>query len=126
MQLSRTVNRPFVVATDIHLEFLEQQPKAQSACENLIAGIHGWGQLVSVWHRVEFAQELHMPAVEVSVQAGLVLRSVRAEGTVELWFHAALVLQMPGQAGVVIVHFATVLARVGDSLAVQVARRTLL
>lgn len=65
-----------------------------------------------------------MPAVQVGVQAGLVLRSVRTEGTVELGFHATFVLQMPRQAGVVIVYLATVLARIGDFLAVQVAHGT--
>lgn len=64
-----------------------------------------------------------MPAVQMGIQAGLVLGPVRAERTVELWFHAALVLQMPRQAGVVIVYFAAVLARIGDFLAVEVAQR---
>ena len=90
----------------------------------LIASVHRGRQLIPIWHRVEFAQQFHMPAIQVGVQAGFVLRSVRAEGTVELWFHATFVLQMSRQAGVVIVHLATVLARIGDFLAVKVAQRT--
>ena len=65
-----------------------------------------------------------MSAIQVGVQAGFVLRSVRAEGTVEFWFHATFMLQMSCQAGVVIVYLATVLARIGDFLAVKVAQRT--
>ena len=58
------------------------------------------------------------------VQAGFVLRSVRAEWTVELGFHPAFVLQMPRQTGVVIVHLAAILARIGDFLAVEVSHRS--
>ena len=90
----------------------------------LIPGIHGGRQLVPIWHSVKFAQKFHMPAVQMRVQAGFVLRSVRAEWTVELGFHPAFVLQMPRQTGVVIVHLAAILARIGDFLAVEVSHRS--
>lgn len=51
------------------------------------------------------------------------LRFVRAQGTVKLGLHAALVLQMPGQAGVIVVNLAAVLTRVSFPQAIQVAHR---
>lgn len=64
-----------------------------------------------------------MPAVQVSVQARLVLRPVRAQRTVELGLHAALVLEMPGQAGVVAIDLAAIPAGVRHPLAIQITHR---
>lgn len=102
---------------------LGHSPPNAKQRNQLIPGIHRGRKFVSVRCRVQVVQQLHVSAVQVRIQTGLVLRSVSAEGTVKLWFHAALVLQMPRQTGVVIVHLAAVLARIGDSLTVQVAHR---
>lgn len=91
--------------------------------EGLVASVHGRRELVPVRHRVELAEELHVSAVQMGVQAGLVLRPVRAQGTVELGLHAALVLQMPRQARVVIVDLAAVLAGIGDPSTVEEPHR---
>lgn len=64
-----------------------------------------------------------MPAIQVSVQARLVLCPVRAQGTVELGLYAALVLQMPGQAGIVAIDLAAILAWVCHPLAIQITNR---
>lgn len=80
----------------------------------LIPGAHGGRQLVPTGHRIEVTEKLHVSPVEMSVQAGLVLGSVRTQRAVELGFDTALVLQVPRQAGVVVVHLAAVLARIGD------------
>lgn len=65
-----------------------------------------------------------MPAIQVSIQARLVLRPIRAQGTVELGLYTAFVLQMPGQAGIVAIDLAAILARVCHPLAIQIANRT--
>jgi len=59
----------------------------------------------------------------VSVQTRLVFRPVRTQGAVELGLHAALVLQMPGQAGVVAIDLAAIPARVCHPLAIQITHR---
>lgn len=64
-----------------------------------------------------------MPAIQVRVQARFMLRPVRTQGTVELGLYTALVLQMPGQAGIVAIDLAAILARVCHSLAIQIANR---
>lgn len=61
-----------------------------------------------------------MPAIQVSIQARLVFRPVRAQGTVELGLHAALVFQVPGQARVVAIDLAAIPARVRHPLAIQI------
>lgn len=59
----------------------------------------------------------------MSVQARLVLRPVRTQGTMELGLHAALVLQMPGQAGVIAIDLAAIPAGICHPLTIQIARR---
>lgn len=58
-----------------------------------------------------------MPAIQVSIQARFVLRPVRAQRTMELGLHAALVLQMPRQTGIVAIDLAAIPARVCHPLA---------
>lgn len=65
-----------------------------------------------------------MSAVQVSVQTRFMLRPVRAQRTVELGLHAALVLQMPRQTGVVTIDLAAIPARVCHPLAIQITHRT--
>lgn len=94
---------------------------------DLIAGVQG-GDLAAVGHTthrlgVVLVQQFHVPAVQVGVQARFVLGPVRTQGTVELGFHAALVLQVPGQAGVVAVDLPAILAGVGHPLTIQIAHR---
>lgn len=64
-----------------------------------------------------------MPAIQVSVQARLVFRPVRAQGAVKLRLHSALVLQMPSQAGIVAIDLAAIPARVCHPLTIQIAHR---
>jgi len=52
-----------------------------------------------------------------------VFRSVRAQGAVEFGLYAALVLQMPSQAGVVAVDFAAIPAGVRHPLTIQITHR---
>lgn len=62
-----------------------------------------------------------MFAVQVGPEARAMLRPVRTKRALELGLDAALVLQMAGEARVVVVQFAAIAACVGDALTVEEA-----